>query len=189
MKEKSSTAEDSLTDSQQPHDTTEIVNGPGMAAASHSDKENGGSDEVGSDPEDITELKPRAELRQDIDHYKTTMVQSETMVGGKGDQSGASGQDKVPEREPIEDDNEWEYRHTALPTRPSLHTGIESVKLQDLQSMFNMEQRSLVEGDVRDWRLDDFLDYEEELLESREAAQARIQNEARELAAYKYVGR
>ena len=183
-KEKPSRTEkgDCPADGLQTPSKPETVNG---SAAETCGGENGMSDEVGSDPEDITELRPMTELTQDIDHYKTTVVGPETTGSAMAVQASATGGDKVLEREPIEDDNEWEYRHTALPTRPTSETGIESVKFHDLQNMFSMDKQLLTGGESSSSEYD-FSDYEDELLE-KEAAKARIQNEARELAAYKYI--
>ena len=81
---------------------------------------------------------------------------SETTEGGE-----------VPHREPIEDEHEWEYRHTAAPTRSS-----DSLSMRDRR--FNVYRQTWDPGED---------DSDKEVTTETLEEQAKI--EARELAAYR----
>ena len=131
-----------------------------------------------SDLEDITDYKPEGNAETTVEGEWVS--HSETTVEG----------DVPQERAPIEDETEWEFRHTATSLENKPYHGAESVRLRELHSMFNMEQRPVERNP--DWMADkdddivsddDDWAYEEKPPEPSEAQIA--QREAQEMAAYR----
>ena len=85
-----------------------------------------------------------------------------------------------PQREPIEDDNDWRHQHTSSVRKvPSA----ESVPLHDLKSMFNMERLPVPKERSPGWLLD--MEAFHEQRGEGEAPETRSERETREMAAYK----
>ena len=125
--------------------------------------------------------------------YSSTNHRGTRKGGGVPNHSGTTAAVDVPNREPIEDDNEWEFRHTCSPPKVGGASGMS--QLNELRSMFNMDQEPewLGREGSSEGGGGGGGGEEEEMGRGgwfpapRENPETRAQLEARELAAYRYA--
>ena len=144
------------------HVANEVTNEASHVTNEVTDEVGHVTNEVGhvSDHDDITEHIP---LNHD-DHSVTTT------------------EGEVP-REPIEDENEWEFRHTRAPGQAALAR--QTMRLHDMRNMFNMDRRP---GHSPDWLdNDNDGDVAGGVVTQEISPEVLAELQAKEMATYRYI--
>ena len=126
-----------------------------------------------------TKLCATGEEGSDVDLSASLNHNGTTMAG----QSGTKRDQEVLKREPIEDKNEWEFRHTST-ARKVLRE--QSVELQHMRTMFNMEHiPSSSESESSDE--DDFPSAGGGVASTESVLESQEEREEKEMEDFRYI--